>query len=330
MQYRQLAHTDLNVSRIAFGAWGIAGGFNWGPQDENDSLEALLAAHECGVNFFDTAEGYGDGYSEHLVGKALGQVRDEIILTTKVLPGHFAPDALRASCERSLKNLGTDRIDLYQLHWPNHDIPVAETFTLLEELKSAGKIRFYGVSNFGPCDLDEALVTGRKFATNQVSYSLLFRAIEYVVQPLCAANEVDILCYSPLMQGLLAGKFPCAASVPDDRARTRHFSSQRAQTRHGEAGREAETFEAVATVREIAEELGVPMADLSMAWLLAQPAVACVLAGARNAEQARRNVAAAELKLSDEVIARLAAATEPLKRKLGPVIDMWMVPPRVR
>lgn len=330
MQYRTLAKTDIEVSAVAFGCWAIVGGFTWGEQDEADSLAALRAAYDAGVTLFDTAEGYGNGQSERLIAKALADVRDQIVIATKASPEHFAPDDLRAACERSLRNLNTDRIDLYQLHWPNHEIPLAETLGVLEELKQSGKIRAYGVSNFGRQDLSDAVQSGYAISSDQLSYNLLFRAVEHEIQPLCVEHNVSILCYSPLMQALLTGKFANADEVPDERARTRHFSKQRPLTRHGEAGLEAGTFATVSEIRRIADELGVPMADLSLAWLLHQPAVTAVLAGGRNADQARRNVQAAGLTLTPDVLARLGAATDGIKQKLGTNADMWQNPSRIR
>jgi len=330
MQYRTLGNTGLEVSTVGFGCWAIIGGFNWGDQDEKDSVEALRAAYDAGVTFFDSAEGYGEGVSEQLVAKGLADVRDDVLIASKVSADHFTPDELRAACERSLGFLETDRIDLYQLHWPNHDIPVAETLGLLDELKQEGKIRAYGVSNFGPQDMGGCLATDYPVASNQVAYNLLFRAIEFEMLPQCRANGISILCYSPMLQGLLTGKFATADDVPEDRARTRHYSSDRPHSRHDEPGAEAETFAAVAEIRRIADELGEPMADVSLAWLLAQEGVASVIAGGRNADQVQRNVRAADLALPQAVLDRLSQATESVKQKLGPNADMWQSESRIR
>ena len=330
MQYRKLGSTDIEVSAVAFGCWAIVGGFNWGPQDEADSLAALRAAYDAGVTFFDSAEIYGDGYSEQLVGKALGDVRDSIVIASKVSADHFAPADLREACERSLHNLGTDRIDLYQLHWPSREIPVAETLGVLAELEAEGKIRACGVSNFGPRDLAECLATGRPIANNQLAYNMLFRAIEFEILPTCVREGIGVLCYSPMLQGLLTGKFASADDVPVDRARTRHFACTRRDARHSEPGAEAETFAAIAGIRQVAAELGQPMANVALAWLLAQEGVTSVLAGGRNPEQARANAGAGDLVLPDDAIARLSAVAEPLKVKLGANADMWQTESRIR
>ena len=323
MQYRKLGRTQIDVSVVAFGAWAIAGGANWGPQDENDSREALQAAYDAGVTLFDTAEAYGNGKSEELIGEALHTVRDRIVIATKVAPRHFAPEEIKASCERSLQALRTDRIDLYQLHWPRPDMSVEDIFATLEELKAAGKIRAYGVSNFGTGTLGHCLERGDAIESNQVCYNLLFRAVEHAILPLCRTSSISVLCYSPLMQGLLCGKFNNADAVPEERARTRHFSSSRPKVRHTEAGAEQLTFETIRRIDTIAKETGHSMAVIAMAWLLAQEGVTSVLAGARNKEQARSNAAVGDVVLSGDLIRRLSEATADLKERLGPNADPW-------
>lgn len=330
MNYRKLPNTDMQVSEIAFGAWGIIGGANWGPQDKRDSIEALQTAYDMGINFFDTAEAYGDGASENLIDKALSDVRDKVIIATKIKPEDFACQHVKKACEERLKALNTGQIDLLQLHWPNHAIPLEETMSALEDLRAEGKIRAFGVSNFGVEDMKECLSYSGAVATNQVPYSLLWRAIEYGILPLCLKKNVSVLCYSPLMQGLLTGKFTTSQDVPDERARTRHFSRQRAQVRHQEEGAEQETFKALESIRQIARRLEVPMGQLSIAWLRQQPGVGSVIVGGRNATQARDNAQAASVQLSADTIAELNRATDRLKEQLGPNPDMWQSESRYR
>ncbi len=325
-----LPFSDIEVTRLGFGAWSIAGGFNWGPQDASDSKAALRAAYDAGITLFDTAPVYGDGRSEDLIAEALKEVRQDIVLATKAAPQNFESKALKAACEERLKALKTDYIDLYQLHWPNRDIPMAETMGALEDLKAAGKIRAYGVSNFGVEDLSTALQFGPEISSNQMPYNLIWRAIEYEILPFCKARNIPILCYSPIMQGLLAGKFANAEEVPIDRARTRHFSKDRPQARHSDEGFETETFDALAKIKEIAKEIGESMADVSMAWLLKQEGVGSILVGARNAGQVQRNIRAADLKLSNEITEQLSTITRPLKELLGKSPDMWQSKSRVR
>jgi len=328
MQSRKLGQTDIEVSVVAMGCWAIAGGRTWGDQDEDAISPAVDAALDAGVNFFDTAPGYGE--SERLLGDALGDRRNEAVIATKISEGDCHPDDVVASADRSLAALGGDAIDLLQIHWPNRDVPFADTFGALQRLVDAGKVRAIGVSNFGPLDLAAAVGECSYIATNQLAYNLLARMLEYDIQPLCARHDIGILCYSPLMQGLLAGKFASVDDVPDGRARTRHFSGDRPEARHGEPGCEAETFEAIAKIRVICNEIGQPMDAVALAWCLAQPSVTAVLAGMRNAEQAKRNAAAGELVLSDEVVQRLNDATEPVKQKLGSNAYMWAAESRMR
>src|SRR5262249_19670538 len=148
-----------------------------------------------------------------------------------------------------------------------------------QKLVKSGKVRVLGVCNFGPGDLSDAL-RAQRIESNQLVYSLLSRAVEYDVRPMCVENGIGLLCYSPLAQGLLTGRFGSADEVPRERARTRHFAGTRPQARHGESGCEVETFKAIDEIRQICEEIDRPMSDVALAWLLHQPAVASVLAGA--------------------------------------------------
>jgi aryl-alcohol dehydrogenase-like predicted oxidoreductase len=304
------------------GCWALAGDATWGEQSEADSVAAVRAALDAGINFFDTAPGYGDGLSERRVGLGLRGVRERAVIATKVGPEAMRPDELVASVERSLGLLGTDYVDLLQIHWPSREVPLAETWGALERLREQGKARVLGVSNFGPLDLAELLRLGVP-VTNQVPYSLLSRAVEVELVPTCLAGNVGILCYSPLLWGLLAGTYRTADDVPAGRARSRHFSPKRPQIRHTEPGCEAETFEALARVRACAERLSVPMSDLAVAWLLHQPAVTSVLAGIRRPDQALANARAAELRLDTGTLRELDDATAAVKRALGANPDLW-------
>ena len=323
MHYHKLGHSDLSVSVICLGSWSIAlSDFFWDGQDLGDSVAAIHAALDAGVNFFDSAPAYGDGESERILGDALAAQRSQVVLATKVRPTDLEPARLRVSCENSLRALRTDYIDLYQIHWPNHAIPLESTYRTLEDLRREGKVRWLGVSNFGPGYLDQVLQLG-PVETNQVPYSLLWRAVEYEILPRCLTGRVGILCYSPLAQGLLTGKFASPNDVPDKRARSRLFSAARPLARHGEAGCEQETFAAMAQIEGVAKELGQPMGRLAVAWLLAQPSVTAAVVGARNAAQAIENAAAADLNLPPAVVARLSAITQPLKGTLGSNADPW-------
>ncbi len=322
MQLRQLGNSSLMVSPIGVGFWGIVGGDYWGAQDEADTIDAVHCALDAGINLFDTAEGYGDGYSELMLGRALKGRREEAVIASKVSQKNLAPQDIRAACERSLKRLDTDVIDLYQVHWPSRDVPFEDSMDALLGLQREGKIRVIGVSNFGALDMPDMLRCGR-YDANQLPYSLLWRAIEFEIQPQCAAENISILPYSPLNQALLAGRYRDADEMPFSRTRTRHFRGDRRDSRHGTAGFEKETFAALAAIREICADINQAMVHVALAWLLRKPAVTSVLAGARNRDQINSNFAAGSLSLSAETMQRLDDATADLKAKLGPDPDMW-------
>ncbi|MYE25910.1 MAG: aldo/keto reductase [Chloroflexi bacterium] len=322
MQLRKLGNSSLMASPIGVGFWGIVGGDYWGAQDETDTVGAVRAALDNGINFFDTAEGYGDGYSEEMLGRALKGRRSEAVIASKVSASNLAPATIRAACERSLKRLGTDVIDLYQVHWPNRNVAFEDTMAALLDLQSAGKIRVIGVSNFGALDMPGMLKFGR-YDANQLPYSLLWRAIEFDIQPQCVEGNISILPYSPLNQALLTGRYRNADEMPYSRTRTRHFRGDRRDSRHGTAGFEAETFTAVEAIRQICADIGQEMVRVALAWLLHKPAVTSVLAGARNPQQVESNLIAGGLSLSQETMRRLDEATDELKSELGPDPDMW-------
>ncbi len=324
MEYRRLGQTDMMVSAMCLGGWSVSTkDFFWDEQSREDSIQALHAALEAGVNFFDTAPAYGNGDSEEIFGEALGPHRKEVILATKIGAQDLAdPGSVRRCCETSLRRLKTDYIDLYQVHWPNVELPLEPIYEALCRLKAAGMVRAIGVSNFGVSFLSELLEIGH-VESNQLPYSLLWRAVEHQIAPMCVANGIGILCYSPLCQGILTGKFATADDVPEKRARTRLFSGDRPLSRHGESGCEAEVFAALTKIREIAAGIGQPMNLLALAWLLHQQGVTSVVAGARNAAQTAENARAADLKLSADVLQRLSEVTHQVKQLVGSNADAW-------
>jgi len=323
MKYRKLGKTGVEVSVLCAGCMtaGRDPG-TYGPTDDRDTIAAINAYLDAGVNFLDTSESYSDGESETILGRALGSRRKQLILSTKVSLGHLAPAELKRACEGSLRRLKTDWIDLYQIHWPDPAVPVADSIAAMLELQAEGKIRFIGVSNFCVGYLADA-VAATAIAGNQVCYSLLWRPIEHAIQPFCVEHDISILCYSPMCQGLLTGKFRGADEVPPLRARSRLFDPARPKARHGDAGFEEGTFAAIEAVRDICKSAHLPMGQVALAWALAQPAVAAVIAGARRAEQAAENARAAEIELPDDVIAQLNAATDKVKQYVGANADMW-------
>ena len=256
------------------------------------------------------------------------------MIGTKVTPANAAPHSLRNSCEQSLKRLGTDYIDVYMLHWPinPHAIEhfsndptvianppsVAEAFATLKTLKQEGKIREIGMSNHGIKQMQAVLASMDDVVTNEMPYNLFSRAIEESIIPFCEQHKLGIIAYMPLLQGLLTGQYSNAAEVAPMRARSRHFHHGHGKgSRHGEDGAEREIFESVAAIKDIAARQHVPMATLSLAWVIANKNMTTTIVGSRNTEQLALNVKAVDYKIPVEVVDHLKVITQPILEKLG-------------
>jgi aryl-alcohol dehydrogenase-like predicted oxidoreductase len=325
LEKRTLSPSGIQLSMLGLGCWSFGGqeGDYWGPHDDHDNSAIVAQALENGVNYFDTAEGYNDGRSEAALGRALAGRRAEAIIGTKISPQNTVPAALRQHCEASLRRLGVETIDIYMVHWPIIEHPVADAFATLAELRAEGKIQSIGVSNFGPAQLAEALATGAPIEVNQLGYSLLNRTIEFEILPLCRQYGIGVAVYMPLMQGLLTGRWRSADEIPLTRRRTRHFSGDRPGTRHGEPGAETEVFAAIDGIAQLAQAQGMPMADLALAWVAAQPGVSTVIVGTRTPAQLEESLRGIGCALSPGVLAELDRLTQPVKVKLGSNADLW-------
>lgn len=320
---------SLRISVVGLGCMSLVEGDTHAGVDRAQAIATVRAALDVGINCFDTAPGYGAGAADEVLGEALVGCRDRAIIATKVPPERLAAAEVARSCEESLRRLRTDRIDLLQIHWPNHDIPMQETWDALQALRQRGIVREIGVCNFGPLDLGAVAAFGG-CVSNQVAYNLLMRAVEFEVQPLSQKHGIGLLAYSPLAQGLLTGRYRHADDVPAGRARTRHFRGDRPGGRHGEAGCEGLTFAAVEQLQALAADLGRSLPELALAWLLQRPAVAAVLVGASHPDQVPRNVQAAKVPLAAEAARTAETATEPVKQALGPSLDLWANQSRTR
>ena len=299
MELRRLGKSDFNISPILMGTWQ-AGKDMWVGIDDAQTTGAIRAAFEAGITTFDTAEVYGNGHSEHVLGEAVSGFRDRIILATKVFANHLAAEQVKKACHRSLKNLKTDVIDLYQVHWPagsfkTKAVPIEETMAALNRLKEEGKIRAIGVSNFSRRQLEEACKYGRVDSL-QPPYSLFWRHVEKDAMPYCVDNEITVLAYSPMAQGLLTGRFAEDHKFEegDHRARNRLFKPENFQRAH----------QALARLRPLAAEKQVSLGQLALAWVISH-AGACAIAGARNADQAVENAGAASISLSNDDLSRM-------------------------
>jgi aryl-alcohol dehydrogenase-like predicted oxidoreductase len=299
------------LSRVGLGAWAF-GGVGWGPQDDRDSLATIRHAVAAGVGWIDTAAVYGDGHAERIVGEALAGMaaaeRPLVFTKAGVLVDpetgktyrDLSPASLRAECEASLGRLGIERIDLYQLHWPVEEVEIVEAaWATLGELQEEGKIRWAGVSNFGP-DLLGRCARIRRLDATQLPLSLLEDKIVDAELPWLAERGVSTLVYSPLESGLLSGSFSLErlAALPEDDWRRRRPRFQSPQVERALA--------LVDSLRPLAAELGTSVAELAIAWTVHFEGVAGAIVGARTPAQVDGWIGAAQLELGSDVLVRMA------------------------
>lgn len=301
MEYRQLGSSGLQLSAVGLGTNNFGG-----RTDEQQSVTVVRQAVEEGITFIDTANIYGRGLSEERIGKAIQGVRSQVIIATKA-GGRMGEEPNRsgasrqhllAEAEDSLRLLGTDYIDLYQVHFPDPKTPIEETLRALDDLVHQGKVRYIGCSNFAAWQVCEALWTSRTlhlnaFVSVQPQYNLLTRDIEQELVPLCQAYGLGIIPYSPLASGFLTGKYRPNESVPEG---TRLAGNQRAQQRV----LTDQNFAILERLEGFAQARGHTMGELAIAWLLARPAVSTVIAGATRPEQVTTNAKAGEWHLTPE------------------------------
>ncbi len=305
MQLVKLGKSELNVSPLCFGGWQASG---WFGTDERKFLSALKKALDCGINFIDTAEVYGDGFSETIIGNFLGKGRKEIILASKVSHRHAAPDQLRKALEASLRRLKTEYIDLYQYHWPSKKIPLAQTMAELSKLKKEGKIRSIGVSNWMEPEWQEYSST-EEIDSLQACYSLLWRSIEPTVLPLCRKDSVSILCYSPLAQGALAARYKTQEDVPPDYRKNNVMLS---------AENLPKVVRFVSELEKIGKLYGKSPAQTALRWLLETPGVTSAIVGCSNPNQVEENLGALGWQLKAEHYQTLSELSLPFSANLKP------------
>ncbi len=330
MDKRKIMNSDLFLTPITFGAWAI-GGFMWGGAKREDALEAINTSIDLGMTTIDTAPVYGMGASELLVGEAIKGKRDQVEILTKCglkweeqdrdfffstqdpsgksvnIYKNGTKESIIRECEDSLRRLGTDYIDLYQLHWPVPSTPIEETMEAFNVLLKQGKIRYAAVCNFDTEQLEEAMQF-TPLISNQVPYSMVKRDIEEDVVPFCRANELGILAYSPMQRGLLTGKFS-----PDHEFNT---GDSRAESPYFQPENIKKTNAFLDDIKEIADEKNVTLAQLVLRWTIEQPGITCALAGARNPKQVRDNIGAVEFSLEREELERINSKLENLKLDL--------------
>jgi aryl-alcohol dehydrogenase-like predicted oxidoreductase len=303
MQTRKLGWTDLQLTTIGYGSWALGGGdwlWSWGPQDDQASVDTILRAMELGINWIDTAAVYGLGHSEEVVGMALKKLAQRPILATKCsliwdsakkVTARLKRESVRAEMDASLRRLGVDEIDLYQIHWPNPDEDIEEGWSAMADLVKEGKTRYIGVSNFSVEQL-KRIQSIHRVASLQPPYSMLNRDVEGDLLGYCAANQIGVVVYSPMQKGLLTGKFQerLGHLAPDDhRLNDPDFKDPRLKVH----------LELVEQLRPIAAKHGLSVAQLAIAWVLRRPEVTSAIVGARKPSQIEETAAAGAYQLSE-------------------------------
>ena len=303
MEYRQLGKSDLNVSAIGYGAWGIGGKPFWSTEGEESSIRSIEKAIDLGINFYDTAPVYGFGYSEELLGKALQSKRKDVIIATKCglvwekeelksIRKRATRESILKEIDLSLKRLCTDYIDLYQVHWPDEEgTPIEETMNTLLQIQKEGKIRHIGVSNYSVDQMKESLKYGQ-IESLQPMYSMLERDVEQDRLPFCIENEIGVICYSPLASGVLTGKYDEDTKFKDWRG-------------EGIIGNfTGEVFvshiKKVKQIAKIAQKHDKTLAQLAINWLLHQKGVTTAIVGVKNPNQVEQNIGAVGWGIPDD------------------------------
>lgn len=321
MQFRPLGSSTLTLSTVGFGSWAIGGGdwkFGWGDQDEREAIDAILTAIDAGVNWIDTAAVYGGGRSEILVGQALkelGPSRRPIVATKcgrvmrnpETIDKVLKRDSVMAECEASLRRLGIDCIDLYQLHWPEPDEDIEEGWSALVELKRQGKVREIGVSNHSVEQL-QRLQAIHPVCSLQPPYSLIVPDVEQELLPYCGQHKIGVICYSPMYKGLLSGGFSL------ERARALPASDHRSRDPRFQSPQIEGYLKLAQGLAELAQASGRTVSQLAIAWTLRQPEMTSAIVGGRRPAQVLETVAAADWQLTTaevQAIETLRLASQP-------------------
>lgn len=313
METRRLGNSELNITPIGVGAWAMGGGgwqWSWGPQNDSDSVGAIQAALDLGVNWIDTAAVYGLGHSEEVVARAIHQRATRPYVFTKCervwdeqgkIGGSLKAESIRSECEASLRRLKIDVIDLYQIHWPQPDEDIEEGWTEMARLKQEGKVRNIGVSNFSVSQMQRAQAIA-PVTSLQPPYSILSREIEKGELLFAAENNIGVLVYSPMYSGLLSGSMT--------RARIAQFSSDdwRRQNPNFQEPLLSRNLRLAELLREVGKRYGRTAGEVAIAWTLCNPTVTAAIVGVRSAEQVFGVIGAGEFRLKNSEAAEIEEA----------------------
>lgn len=312
METRRLGNSDLQITRVGFGAWAAGGPgweFAWGPQDDADSIAAIHAALDRGINWIDTAAVYGLGHSEEVVARAVAGRANKPYIFTKCervwnerreIGNSLKADSVRRECEASLRRLKVDVIDLYQIHWPQPDEDIEEGWSTMAALQKEGKVRWIGVSNFNATQLERCQRIA-PITSLQPPYSILARGIEQDVLPFTAEHNIGVIVYSPMKSGLLTGKMTAervAAMPPDDHRRRRPEFQEPALSRN---------LALAGLLKEIGARHGRTAGEAAIAWTLRRPEVTAAIVGMRSAEQVEGVIGALEFRLAPQELDEIEA-----------------------
>jgi aryl-alcohol dehydrogenase-like predicted oxidoreductase len=323
MQKRQLGKTDMQLTTVGLGTWAMGGPweYGWGPQDDDEAIRAVLEALDQGINWIDTAPAYGLGHSEELIGRALKQMGHKPYIATKCgilwnerkerVP-RLKRDSVRRECHDSLRRLGVETIDLYQMHWAEPEADIEEAWEEMARLAKEGKVRYLGVSNYSVQQM-ERVAPIHPISSLQPPYSMLRRDVEKELLGYCAQHDIGVVAYSPMGRGLLTGKFDherLAALAPDDhRRRAPEFQEPQFSA----------TLELVEGLRKLAERHGRTVAQLAVSWVLRRPEVTAAIVGARRPGQIAETAPAADWNLGKEDIEKIEKLLARREKKLTAV-----------
>lgn len=310
METKQLGNSELQITRIGFGAWAIGGSgwaFAWGHQEDQESIEAIQRSLDLGVNWIDTAAIYGLGHSEEVVAQALkGRSEKPYIFTKCSLIwdesseiGHsLKADSIRREVEASLSRLQVEAIDLYQIHWPNPDDEIEEGWTTLSKLQQEGKVRYIGVSNFSVAQLQRAQEIA-PVTSLQPPYSLINRAVESEILPFCQEHNIGVINYSPMQSGLLTGAMTAEriANMPKDDWRQRSTEFQEPRL--------SRNLQLVELLQQIGKRHDRSAGEVAIAWTIGHPAITGAIVGGRNGKQVEGIIGAAALKLNEQELGEI-------------------------
>lgn len=312
MNMKKLGTSGVQVSEMILGCW-VMGGAQWGGADDNESIRAIHAAYDAGINTLDTAEAYNDGYSESIIGKAIQGHPNDYVISSKALNCHSKYDQLKAACENSLKRLGRDYLDVYFLHWPSHfyggkKVPLEETMAAMSELKKEGKIRAIGLSNFSVEEFKIAMEVDR-VDVYQPPFNILWRRMEDENLPYCIENGISVIPYSPIAQGLLSGKFSIDSVFPDNdiRSNTPLFLPEN----------RIKALELIEKLRPIAEKYRKTLAQLAIKWVMQFPGITAPIVGGRTDKQVLENVGACGWKMEQSDFEKINTLSKDFWRQMS-------------